>query len=155
MKRFILTISAVVVALTAAAQVTREVEVTKEYMPKLPPARKLDMVADKQDTVSIRPEIDYTITPNSFTSALSTSKVRPATVTYWEFDKRYPFYIVTKEPLRRLIKYIHFWRCIIPVSLNCTTPTHPLPCPDLVSKKREYFQMLSYTAQGWPQWDKV
>ncbi len=93
MKRFILTISAVVVALTAAAQVTREVEVTKEYMPKLPPARKLDMVADKQDTVSIRPEIDYTITPNSFTSALSTSKVRPATVTYWEFDKRYPFYV--------------------------------------------------------------
>lgn len=63
--------------------------------------------------------------------------------------------IVTKESLRRLIKYIHFWRCIIPVSLNCTTPTHPLPRPDLVSKKREYFQRLSYTAQGWPQWDKV
>ena len=39
--------------------------------------------------------------------------------------------IVTKESLRRLIKYIHFWRCIIPVSLNCTTPTHPLPCPTL------------------------
>lgn len=93
MKRFILTISAVVFALTAAAQVTREVEVVKEYIPKLPPARKLDMATDKQDTVNIRPEIDYTITPNSFTSALSTSKVRPATVTYWEFDKRYPFYL--------------------------------------------------------------
>ena len=93
MKRFILTISTLFVALTAAAQVTREVEVTKEYMPKLPPARKLDMVTDRQDTVHIRPEIDYTITPNSFASALTTSKVRPATVTYWEFDKHYPFYI--------------------------------------------------------------
>lgn len=81
------------VALVATAQVTREVEVVKEYIPKLPPARKLDMATDKQDTVNIRPEIDYTITPNSFTSALSTSKVRPATVTYWEFDKRYPFYL--------------------------------------------------------------
>lgn len=81
------------VAFVATAQVTREVEVVKEYIPKLPPARKLDMATDKQDTVNIRPEIDYTITPNSFTSALSTSKVRPATVTYWEFDKRYPFYL--------------------------------------------------------------
>ena len=93
MKRFILTISALVVALTAAAQVSREVEVVKEYIPKLPPARKLDMMTDKQDTVNIRPEIDYTITPNSFTSALTTNKVRPATVTYWEFDKHYPFYL--------------------------------------------------------------
>lgn len=93
MKRFILTISALFVALTAAAQVTREVEVVKEYIPKLPPARKLDMATDKQDTVNIRPEIDYTITPNSFASALTTSKVRPATITYWDFDKRYPFYL--------------------------------------------------------------
>ena len=93
MKRFILTISTLFVAFTAAAQVTREVEVTKEYMPKLPPARKLDMVTDRQDTVHIRPEIDYTITPKSFASALTTNKVRPATVTYWEFDKHYPFYI--------------------------------------------------------------
>ena len=93
MKRFILTISALFVTLAAVAQGTREVEVVKEYIPKLPPARKLDMVTDKQDTVNIRPEIDYTITPNSFTSALTTNKVRPATVTYWEFDKRYPFYL--------------------------------------------------------------
>ncbi len=93
MKRFIFVISALCVAFSAAAQVSREVEVTKQYVPKLPPARKLDMVIDKQDTVSIRPEIDYTITPNSFTSALTTNKFRPATVTYWDYEKRYPFYV--------------------------------------------------------------
>lgn len=66
---------------------------TKQYVPKLQAAQKLDMVTDKQDTVTIRPEIDYTITPKSFASALTTSKFRPATVTYWEFNKRYPIYV--------------------------------------------------------------
>lgn len=93
MRRYILTIAALLVAVAASAQVTREVEVTKQYVPKLPPAHKLDMVTDKQDTVTIRPEIDYTIAPKSFASALSTSKFRPATVTYWEYNKRYPFYV--------------------------------------------------------------
>ena len=93
MRRYILTIAALVVSFVAFAQVSREVEVTKQYVPKLQPAQKLDMVTDKQDTVTIRPEIDYTIAPKSFASALSTSKFRPATVTYWEFNKRYPFYV--------------------------------------------------------------
>ena len=66
---------------------------TKQYVPKLQAAQKLNMVTDKQDTVTIRPEIDYTITPKSFASALTTSKFRPATVTYWEFNKRYPIYV--------------------------------------------------------------
>lgn len=93
MRRYILTIAALVVSFIAFAQVNREVEVTKQYVPKLQAAQKLDMVTDKQDTVTIRPEIDYTITPKSFASALTTSKFRPATVTYWEFNKRYPIYV--------------------------------------------------------------
>ena len=38
MRRYILTIAALLVAVAASAQVTREVEVTKQYVPKLPPA---------------------------------------------------------------------------------------------------------------------
>ena len=71
MRKIILTIAALCVALTALAQVEREVEVTKQYVPKLPPARKMDMTPDRVDTVSIRPEIDYTIAPKSFASALT------------------------------------------------------------------------------------
>lgn len=92
MKRFLSIIALLSICVSASAQVTREVEVTKQYVPKLPPARKLDIATDKQDTVNIRPEIDYTIAPKSFASALTTSKFRPATVTYWEYNKRYPFY---------------------------------------------------------------
>jgi len=93
MRRFILTISTLLLALTATAQVEREVEVTKQYVPKLPAAKKMDFQPDMVDTVAIRPEIDYTIVPKSFASALSTEKFRPAKVTYWEYAKSYPFYI--------------------------------------------------------------
>lgn len=93
MRRFILTISTLLFALTATAQVEREVEVTKQYVPKLPVAKKMDFQPDMVDTVAIRPEIDYTIVPKSFASALSTEKFRPAKVTYWEYVKSYPFYI--------------------------------------------------------------
>lgn len=93
MRKIVLTIAAMLVALTALAQVEREVEVTKQYVPKLPPARKMDMTPDRVDTVSIRPEIDYTIAPKSFASALASEKFRPAKVTYWEYTKSYPFYI--------------------------------------------------------------
>ena len=93
MRRLLFTISALLFAVTAVAQVEKEVEVTKQYVPKLPPARKMDMVPDMVDTVAIRPEIDYTIVPKSFASALSTEKFRPAKVTYWEYTKSYPFYI--------------------------------------------------------------
>ena len=93
MRRLLFTISALLFAATAVAQVEKQVEVTKQYVPKLPPARKMDMVPDMVDTVSIRPEIDYTIVPKSFASALTTEKFRPAKVTYWEYTKSYPFYI--------------------------------------------------------------
>ena len=93
MRRFILTISTLLFTLTATAQVEREVEVTKQYVPKLPVAKKMDFQPDMVDTVAIRPEIDYTIVPKSFASALSTEKFRPAKVTYWEYSKSYPFYI--------------------------------------------------------------
>ncbi len=93
MKRTILIISALFCFVSASAQVLREVEVTKQYAPKLPPARKLEITTNKLDTVAIRPEIDYTVSPKSFKSALTAEKFRPATVTYWEYDRQYPFYL--------------------------------------------------------------
>lgn len=40
-----------------------------------------------------RPEIDYTITPRSFSSTLGTHRFKPASVTYWEYMKEYSFYM--------------------------------------------------------------
>lgn len=93
MKRILATISTLLFCLTAAAQVDKQVEVTKQYIPKLPQARKLAIEPSGVDTVSIRPEIDYTIQPKAISSALGSERFRPATVTYWEYAPQYPFYL--------------------------------------------------------------
>ena len=63
------------------AQVTKQVEVTKTYVPEVSKAVKLPIVPDMTDTVRLRPEIDYTVTPSALATNLSTEPFRPATVT--------------------------------------------------------------------------
>ena len=77
----------------ASAQVEKRVEVTKAYVPSVEGASKLAVVPDMTDTVKMRPEIDYTITPLSLQTTLATRPIRPATVTYWEFNRPLPFYL--------------------------------------------------------------
>lgn len=78
---------------SVSAQVAKQVEVTKDYIPQVAKAEKKSIEPNMVDTVTIRPDIDYTITPRSFSSALNTSRLRPASVTYWEYDRKYPFYL--------------------------------------------------------------
>ncbi|WP_295935338.1 TonB-dependent receptor [uncultured Alistipes sp.] len=94
MKR-ILFIAALFAALpwSADAQVEKQVEVTKAYVPSVENASKLAIVPDMTDTVRMRPEIDYTITPLSMRTTLATRPIRPASVTYWEFNRPLPFYV--------------------------------------------------------------
>lgn len=75
------------------AQVTKQVEVTKAYVPEVSKAVKLPIVPDMTDTVRLRPEIDYTVTPSALATNLSTEPFRPASVTYWEFNRPLPFYL--------------------------------------------------------------
>lgn len=75
------------------AQVEKQVEVTKAYVPSLESASKLAIEPDMTDTTRMRPEIDYTITPLSVATSLETRPIRPATVTYWEFNRPLPFYL--------------------------------------------------------------
>lgn len=75
------------------AQVTKQVEVTKAYIPEVSKAVKLPVVPDMTDTVRLRPEIDYTVTPSALATNLSTEPFRPASVTYWEFNRPLPFYL--------------------------------------------------------------
>ena len=94
MKRYItILIALCVVSLSASAQVTKQVEVTKDYAPEIGSAHKMDITPNMVDTITLRPEIDYTITPRSFASALGTHRFNPATVTYWEYRRQYPFYL--------------------------------------------------------------
>lgn len=77
----------------ATAQVEKQVEVTKAYVPDVERATKIPAVPDMTDTVKLRPEIDYAITPLSFASDFDTRPIRPAQVTYWEFNRPRPFYL--------------------------------------------------------------
>lgn len=84
---------AAVLPWSAGAQVEKQVEVTKAYVPSLESAAKLAMVPDMTDTTQMRPEIDYSITPLTMSTVLATRPIRPATVTYWEFNRPKPFYL--------------------------------------------------------------
>lgn len=87
-----LSLVALGMTLAAEAQVTKQVEVTKEYVPEVAEAVKLPLQPNMVDTVKMRPEIDYAITPQMYATDLSTHKFKPATVTYWEFDRAKNFY---------------------------------------------------------------
>lgn len=94
MKR-VLIAAALVAAMpfTAGAQVEKQVEVTKAYVPSVERATKLRIEPDMTDTTRMRPEIDYTVTPLSLRTPFRLRPIRPATVTYWEFNRPLPFYL--------------------------------------------------------------
>lgn len=89
----ILVVGAQLAPLALSAQVDKRVEVSKTYVPSVGHATKLSLRPDMTDTVRIRPEIDYSITPQAFSTPLSTRPIRPATVTYWEFNRPAPVYL--------------------------------------------------------------
>ena len=102
MKRYIILYAAMAAVAvtawsTAPAQnktgMNKQVEVTKMYVPDVAPAYKLSIEPDMTDTVKMRPDIDYSITPLSWQTNLTTEKFRPATITYWEFNRPRNFYL--------------------------------------------------------------
>lgn len=94
MKRVIsISLFALLACASVSAQVAKQVEVTKNYAPSVSQATKLAIAPNMADTVTLRPEIDYTITPRSFSSTLGTHRFKPASVTYWEYMKEYSFYM--------------------------------------------------------------
>ncbi len=94
MKRVIsISLFALLACAGVSAQVAKQVEVTKNYAPSVSQATKLAIAPNMADTVMLRPEIDYTITPRSFSSTLGTHRFKPASVTYWEYMKEYSFYM--------------------------------------------------------------
>ncbi len=91
---FAITLSGIALLLpaTAEAQVVKQVEVTKAYIPEVADAVKLPIEPNMVDTVKMRPEIDYSISPKIFATDLATHRFKPATVTYWEFNRPKTFY---------------------------------------------------------------
>ncbi len=88
MKNFSILLSAILLSANVLqAQVNKQVEVTKAYIPTVSKAEKPLLPAFITDTAYINPDVDYSITPLSINTQLQTLPIRPATVTYWEFNK--------------------------------------------------------------------
>ncbi len=94
MNRFLLT-AALFAALPfgAGAQVAKQVEVTKEYVPSVERAAKLPIVPDLTDTTRMRPEIGQSAAPFLLNMPLELQPIRPADVTYWTFNRPLPCYL--------------------------------------------------------------
>lgn len=82
----------VVVPLRSTAQGSKQVEVTKIYVPEVGQAQKLAVAADLTDTVRMRPDIDYSITPHTWQTSLKMRDFNPATATYWDYNRPKKFY---------------------------------------------------------------
>ena len=91
--KIVLCLAVVALPAVAAAQVAKQVEVTKAYVPEVAEAVKLPIEPNMVDTVKMRPEIDYSISPKMYSTSLATHSFNPATVTYWEFNRPKNFYI--------------------------------------------------------------
>ena len=89
----ILYIALLLIPSISFAQVSKQVEVIKDYKPTVSEAQKLSIVPDMTDTVTMRPDIDYTITPSSYQTALMTQNFKPATITYWDYNRARPLYV--------------------------------------------------------------
>lgn len=79
--------------IVVSAQVAKQVEVSKDYKPSVSSAQKLALTPDMTDTVKMRPDIDYTITPRSYETSLMTENFKPATITYWDYQRSSPLYV--------------------------------------------------------------
>ncbi|MFR9504121.1 MAG: hypothetical protein SNH73_06705 [Rikenellaceae bacterium] len=87
MKKYIILFAMILSFSSLQAQVNKEVEVTKAYIPTVSKAVKPVLEAQIVDTAYINPDVDYSITPLSISTQLQTQPIKPATVTYWEFNK--------------------------------------------------------------------
>lgn len=93
MKKLFSVIIILCCASTVMAQVSKQVEVTKDYTPTVSNAQKLALTPDMTDTVKMQPDIDYTITPRTYTTSLMTKNFRPATMAYWDYKRMRPLYV--------------------------------------------------------------
>ena len=80
-------------ATEAGAQLNKEVEVTKDYRPTVGAATKLSIKPDMVDTVSLRPEISYSITSTTWNTSFDTRPYAPASVVVAPYSVHVPYYL--------------------------------------------------------------
>ena len=80
-------------ATDASAQSTRRVEVSKAYAPEVSVATKLVAPTDIEMSSIESDDITYDIRPDTWRTVLNAYDYKPATATYWDFNRSTPFHI--------------------------------------------------------------
>ena len=55
----------------------RQVDVSRDYAPEVKGAQKLLVMPNMSDTVALRPDFDYTITPSAWTTGFGVAAINP------------------------------------------------------------------------------
>lgn len=71
----------------------RRVDVSREYMPDMDRAAKLTIRPVMNDTVSLRPELDYTVVPAPWYTGFGVAAINPVRVDASSFEQLMPFYL--------------------------------------------------------------
>lgn len=84
---------AVATAQNTGGQITQQIEVTREYVPEISGARKLYFQPQIGDTITLKPDIHYSITPTPWKSVFGTEPITPVAISTAEYRPERPFYL--------------------------------------------------------------
>ncbi len=94
MKKGILILAAIFAAATTTAQdLDKEVVVTKEYAPTLSTPDKLSVTPRMDDTVALRPDFDYSITPVEWPTHFEQTPITVASTHVWNYRRQPLLYL--------------------------------------------------------------
>ncbi len=71
----------------------RSVDIAKDYMPRVDRAAKLSIVPQMVDTTTLRPELEYTVHPQSWRGGFEVASIRAARMSTGTYNAQYPLYI--------------------------------------------------------------
>lgn len=80
---------------TANAQedLNRSVDVSKDYAPRVQKAAKLGVQPQLGDTVTLRPDLEYTVRPRAWTGGFGVAPIRAAQMNARTYNAQYPIYV--------------------------------------------------------------
>lgn len=81
------------VTVAEAQDIEKEVVVTKEYTPTLETPDKLPITPRMEDTVTLRPEVRYSITPTSWATSFEQRPIAAANTYVWNYHRQPLLYV--------------------------------------------------------------
>lgn len=81
------------ISMVEAQELDKEVVVTKEYTPTLETPDKLSIAPRMEDTVALRPEVEYAITPVVWTTHFEQRPIAAANTYVWNYNRQPMLYV--------------------------------------------------------------